>query len=346
MPGSSTRQSPAWLTTRIAATTPGDAAARSASRTAMSAANTPLRRTATVSVTKAAALTISTARGWNAVTVGGPAPGPSHLAGRRGGRGGSRDRRAGHTSRAGRWRSSDLLRFYRAVRALRPRQGLHPLERDGSVGALPLQPSLAGTLVQPHRSAGPGSIGPAELTIAQGDRSGRPAAVRGDRFVRPVLGHRDGEEPPPAAADVHPALPAAGQGLDVDDGGTGIGRTTGKHGREDEQRPRRSMFLHGRARPASRRQDHRRPDAPCPAGSGASVVLAAADGQPASRRQSQNATSVTPKAHTTVAPVGRSSAAEPTTPMMLTRVPNAQPTSSLPRTVRPTASPTRAGTMR
>src|SRR5262245_27754381 len=225
MPGSSTRQSPAWLTTRIAATTPGDAAARSASRTAMSAANTPLKSTTTISVTKHAALTISTARGWNAVTIGGPAPGTSHLAGRRGRRGGSPDRRAGPTSRAGRRRGTTSPRFYRAVRTLRPRQGLHPLEREGSVGALPLQESLAGTLVQPHRPAGAGGIGPAKLTIAQDDRSGRPATVCGDRFVRPVLGHRDGEEPTPAAADIHPALPAAGQGLDVHDGGPGVRRT-------------------------------------------------------------------------------------------------------------------------
>ena len=55
---------------------------------------------------------------------------------------------------------------------------------------------------------------------------------------------------------------------------------------------------------------------------------------------------MSPKAQTTVAPVGRSNAAEAVMPITLTSVPKPQPMRSLAGIVRPSMMPARAGTIR
>src|SRR5207247_6553666 len=119
-----------------------------------------------------------------------------------------------------------------------------------------------------------------------------------------------------------PAMPLAGKTPHA----RRRGRTSGQRRRQQQE--------HRGAR-------HRRG---CPAGAGGPAPSAA------SRRDTrvaiQNAISVTPKAQTTVAPVGRSSAAEATMPITLTTVPNAQPISNRAATVPPSITPASAGTIR
>src|SRR5206468_12786485 len=81
-------------------------------------------------------------------------------------------------------------------------------------------------------------------------------------------------------------------------------------------------------------------------GGDASTLCPETGPQPSARARIQNANSVAPNAQTTVAPVGRSNAADATTPSTLTSVPNAQPMRSFARTVRPSAMPASAGTIR